>query len=479
MDGSQVSVSIDAQGASEVVLRADVLTLYLQLLTGEFMEQQLRQAKVRQNNRLYNPLVVVWLMVFQRFHSNVSMERAAVTMAHGLPAAFWPRPCKRRKEDQVSSKDGSYSTARQELPLSVVEQSANRVLEGLLEQTGGAAPVFGRRALFVDGTSLRTPHRTELNQKFPPSSNQHGESHWPIVKMLVAHDLETGLAMHPVMCFQLLHQWGAMSGSKAVSEQALFEKLLREGVPAGAILVGDINFGVFSVAYAADQRKHPVVLRMQPQRARALLGEPLVDGIDREVEWQPSKDERKSHPELPADACVRGRLLVTLVQPDNGAEAFLLALFTTLSSAEASREALMQVYGKRWNIEVDLRTLKSLLQLEQLTSTTPDMVAKEIHAAMITYNLVRAVMYAAAAQEGIAPRSYSFTGVRDVMEHFQPFIAAAKTPEEAQALTDKMMRCVRQKKLRKRKRGRSYPRAVWGRPRTFPSRKSESGTSTA
>jgi hypothetical protein len=463
LDGSQFPVSIDPQAAPEVALRADVLSLYLQLLTGEFMEQALRKKKIRQNNRLYNPLVVIWLMVFQRLHGNVSMERAVANVVHGLPAEFWPRPCKRRREDQVSDNDGSYSTARQELPLCVVEQSAGRVLEGLLAQTGGAAPVFGRRALFVDGTSLRTAHRPKLNQKFPPSSNQHGESHWPVVKLLVAHDLETGLAMHPV--------WGAMSGPEAVSEQALFEKLLREAVPAGAILVGDINFGVFSVAYAADQRQYPVVLRMQEQRARVVLGGPLVDGIDREVEWRPSRDERKSHPELPADACVRGRLLVTLVRPDNGADAFLLVLFTTLAAAEASREDLLQLYGKRWNIELDLRTLKGTLQLEQLTCTSPDMVAKEIHAAMIAYNLVRAVMYAAAAQSGIAPRRYSFARVRNIVEHFLPFIVSAKTPEEAQALTDKMMRCVGNKKLRNRKGRRSYPRAVWGRPRTFPSRK--------
>jgi len=51
--------------------------------------------------------------------------------------------------------------------------------------------------------------------------------------------------------------------------------------------------------------------------------------------------------------------------------------------------------------------LKGTLQLEQLTCTSPNMIAKEIHAAMITYNLVRAVMYAAAAQSGIAPRRYS------------------------------------------------------------------------
>ena len=249
---SQAPVPVDAQSVPEAALRADVLSLYLQLLTAEFMEQTLRKEKVRQNNRLYNPLVAIWLMVFQRLHGNVSMERAVVNVVHGLPDAFWPWPCKRRRENQVSSNDASYSTARQELPVRVMEQAASKVLEGLLAQTGGAAPVFGRRAFFVDGTSLRTSHRPELNKEFPPSSNQHGESHWPVVKMLVAHDLETGLALHNVLSTLAPPVWGAMSGPKAVSEQALFEKLLREGVPAGAIMVGDINFGVFSVAYAAD-----------------------------------------------------------------------------------------------------------------------------------------------------------------------------------------------------------------------------------
>jgi hypothetical protein len=463
LDGSQFLVPVPPQAASEAALRADVLSSYLHLVTPEFVERLLRQEEVQQNNRLYNPRVVTWLMAYQRLHGNASMERAVANMVHGLPAEFWPRPCKRRQENQVSSNDGSYSRARQELPVRVVEQMAGQVLEGLLAQTGGAARVCGRRAFLVDGTSLRAPHRSETKQEFPPTSNQHGESHWPVVKLLVAHDLEAGLAMPPV--------WGAMSGAQAVSEQGLFEKLLCKGLPAGAIVVGDINFGVFSVAYAADQRKHPVVLRMQAQRARALLKGPLVDGLDRELEWRPSRDDLKSHPDLPADACVRGRLLVMLVRPGNGADAFLLVLFTTLPAAEASREELLQIYGKRWNIELDLRTLKGTLQLEQLTCTSPDMIAKEIHAAMITYNLVRAAMYAAAAQSGLAPRCYSFARVRHIVEHFLPFIAAAQTPEEAQALTDKMMYCVGQKKLRNRKGRRSYPRAVWGRPRTFPAQK--------
>jgi putative transposase len=456
-------VSVPPRPVSEGALRTDVLSLYQRTVTPQLIEQVLQKEGVRQNNRIYHPQVVIWLMAQQRLHGNASMERAVANVVHGLPAEFWPQPCKRLLEGRVSSNDTSYSTARQQLPLPVVEQIADEVFERLLEQTGGGGPVLGRRAFFIDGTSLRTPHRPELQQQFPPTSNQHGESHWPVLKMLVAHDLETGLAMRPV--------WGAMSGEQAVSEQALFEKWLADRVPAGAVLVADINFGIFSVAYAADQRHHPVVLRMQEHRARALLGGPLVDGIDRELEWRPSGEDRKRHPELPADACVRGRLLVTLVRPSNGADAFLLVLFTTIGAGLASREELLQWYGKRWNIELDLRTLKSTLKLEQLTATSPEMIAKEIQVGMVTYNLVRAVMYAAAAQSGLAPRGYSFARVRNLVEHFLPFIAAARTQEEAQALTDKMMYCVGQAKLRSGKGRRSYPRAAWGKPRTFPSRK--------
>ena len=74
------------------------------------------------------------------------------------------------------------------------------------------------------------------------------------------------------------------------------------------------------------------------------------------MEWRPSPDERKNHPVaqelkahyLPADACVRGRLVVSLVRPDNGADAFLLVLFTTLTATEASLEELLKLYGNAW-----------------------------------------------------------------------------------------------------------------------------------
>lgn len=463
MDGSQVSISYRAgensallvQGAA--ALQTDVFSLYQRVLPPAFLEEVLNREGIRQNNRIYNPRVVLWLMMDQRLQGNASMQQAVLDLGRGLPSDFWPRPCKRLREGKISGRDASYSAARQELPLTVVEQSCDRMLEELAALTTGSVLEWGRRAFFFDGTSVRMPHSEELVDLYPPGSNQHGESHWPLLRMLVAHDLETGLALRP--------QWGPLNGPHAVSEQQLLERALHQ-LPPAAVIVGDSNFGVFSVAYAAQQRGHPVVLRLTTARAKSLAGA-LNDGVDREIEWRPSRDDRRSHPELPAQACVRGRLIISLVKPDRK-DPFLLVLFTTLPD---SKEEILKLYGKRWNIELDLRTLKSTLRLEQLTCTTSDMVAKEIDVAMAAYNLVRAVTYMASQQSGLAPRRYSFTRVRNVLNAFLPLIASAKSPEEAQRIFAKMMYYVGQAKLPNRKKRSSYPRAVWPKPHKYPKRK--------
>jgi hypothetical protein len=231
-------------------------------------------------------------------------------------------------------------------------------------------------------------------------------------------------------------------------------------------VVGDANFGVFSVAWAADQRDHPLLLRLTAVRALHLVGGPLEDGTDRRIQWKPTRDDRRRHPELPADACVRGRVIVRQVQPGNGATPFLLAVFTTLEDAPGQ---VVEMYGKRWNIEGDLRSLKGTLRLEELTCTHTGMVAKEIDVAMLAYNLVRAVIFLTALQAGLPPRVFSFTQVRNVLQAFLPRIAAATDERKAQKLYDDMVYYLSRCKLPQRRRS-SCPRAVWPRPKTYPAR---------
>jgi len=423
---------------------------------------------VRHNNGIYVPVVVLWLLVAQRLHAGAPMENAVMDLLRGLPAGFWPRPCKRIREwhengNPPSSNTGAYSLARQALPLSIVQKSCDHIFEQLVAQMSELAAEGAPRAFLLDGTSMRAAHSPELCKAYPAGSNDYGESHWPLIRVLVAHDLHTGLAMRP--------EWGAMHGDEAVSEQGLLKRAI-ERLPGGSTIIGDANFGVFSVAYAAAQRQHPAVLRLTTERARRLAklaGETLRDGIDRELVWTPSPYDRKSHPDLPADACVKGRLLVREVQPNDGSKAFLLPFFTTSPS---STEEVYELYGQRWAIETDLRQLKSMLCLDQLTCTTPDMVAKEIEMGITAYNLVRAMIGLASQQSGIPPRGYRFTKVRRILETFGPVLANAPNQQQAQRIFSQMMTFVQQSKLPKRKRKRpTYPRVVWKRGATFPNRK--------
>jgi len=437
--------------------------LFQQLLPAPCVEHACRQADTKFHNSVFNPLVVMWLLLWQRLHGAAPLQAAVLDLLQDLPTCFWPNPCKRVRDWQQSGKgisghSAAYNQARQRLPFSVVAESSDRIFDQLMAHLAGICAPVSRRAFLLDGTSMRMVYSPALAHSFPRASNQHGESHWPVMRVLVAHDLQTGLAMRP--------QWGPMYGPDAVSEQQLLESAI-ERLPPCAALIGDCNFGVFSVAWAGQQKAHPVVLRLTAASAQHLAGEPLQDGIDRHLSWKPSRADRKSHPDLPPEACVSGRLIVHQVQPDNGGEPFLLALFATLPDP---LEEILKLYGQRWHIETDLRTLKSQLRMDQLSCATPEMAAKEIAMGITAYNLVRAVIALAAQQSGLPPRHYSFTSAARIVQSFAPKIANASSPEESKRHYDRMMYYLQQAKLPRRKR-KTYPRAVWGKQAKYPNRK--------
>ena len=427
------------------------------------MEQAYQQVKAKCNNSVYTPLVVMWLLMQQRLQGAAPLEAVVLDLLENLPSCFWPNPCKRVRDWQqagkpVSGNTAAYNQARQKLPLPVVEQSCDRIFEQLMARLAPDLAPGSRRTFILDGTSMRLSYSPALAKCFPPTSNQHGEAHWPMIRVLVAHDLHTCLAMRP--------EWGPMYGPETVSEQQLLERAL-DRLPVDSAIIGDSNFGVFSVAWTSTQKGHPVLLRLQLHRAKRLSNEELKDGIDRQIVWAPSLHDRKRHPDLPPEACVRGRLIVRQVQPDNGGEAILLALFTTLSDEAAE---ILKLYGQRWNIETDLRTLKSQLQMEQLSSATGEMAAKEIEMAVAAYNLVRAVISIAAQQSGLPPRRYGFARAARIVASFGPKIASASNESEAQRHFDRMMYFLQQAKLPQRKR-KPFPRSVWGKGEQYPKRK--------
>ena len=257
---------------------------------------------------IYSLAVVVWLMMWQRLDSRGSLATAVQQVVQGALGDLVP-PDKRVREQRVSSNTGALSRAQKRLPGMAVEAVCDEIFSGLMEPAEASGGLQSRLFL-VDGSSMRLAHTAALKKAYPLGSNQHGEAHWPVIRVLVAHHLSSGLAVRAC--------WGPMYGDEAVSEQGLTEQMLGR-LPPGSALMADRNFAVFSVAWAAQQHHCGVLLRITEARARKIAGPFLPPaGSERQIEWRPSREDRRAHPELPVEAVVRGRLIVAHVQGEDG-----------------------------------------------------------------------------------------------------------------------------------------------------------------
>jgi hypothetical protein len=279
----------------------------------------------------------------------------------------------------------------------------------------------------------------------------------------VLHDLETCLAERPY--------WGPLNGGHAVSEQALAERAITH-VPPGSVIVGDRNFGIFATAYSTQQAGHQAVVRLTAVRAKALMGGPISRAGEYPIRWRASRwdgrNKTKPQPPWPADAYVEGRLIAWRV--GRGKHKQWLYLFTTTS---LSAEEVVALYGRRWQIETDLRSLKQTVKLARISAHSLDMVEKELLLAVMAYNLVRAIMFQAAKRAQIDPRQLSFTYACNIVLDSYPEVLAARTGKQQQQKLEKMIDLVARCRLPKRIKRRSYPREIWGRGFRFPVKRRE------
>ena len=117
---------------------------------------------------------------------------------------------------------------------------------------------------------------------------------------------------------------------------------------------------------------------------------------------------------------------------------------TLLDQDEFSKTDLTQLYRARWNNELDLRSIKSTMQMDELRCKTPELVRKEIWTHVLAYNLIRTVAAQAAATHDLLPRSISFKGAMQTLEAFQPLIGFQPSHDAAHlsALYQQLLRAI-------------------------------------
>jgi putative transposase len=93
----------------------------------------------------------------------------------------------------------------------------------------------------------------------------------------------------------------------------------------------------------------------------------------------------------------------------NGQRTRVVTIATTLLDPLLyPKDAVAELYGVRWQAETHFAELKTTLKMRKLKCKTEDGIRKEMAIYCLIYNLVRAVMVKAAAQQGVTPDRISF-----------------------------------------------------------------------
>ena len=294
-----------------------------------------------------------------------------------------------------STDTGGYCKARARLPESMIST--------LARETGGiiakGTPSWchwqrDRPVRLVDGATVTLPDTEENQAAYPQSSSQKAGLGFPICRLVALLCLGSGALLDAAI--------GPCEG-KGSDEQSLLREIL-DTLQSGDILLGDAFYATYFLLCELVRGGVDGLFEQYGARKRSTdfcTGEKLGARDHLIVLTKPEKKpdwmSQYEYDQAPATLKVRelqagGKIMVT----------------TFLCPKETPKRVLKALYHQRWNVELDLRNIKTTLGMEQLRCKTPEMAIKELWVYLLAYNLIRLLMAQAALLADQIPRQLSF-----------------------------------------------------------------------
>lgn len=140
---------------------------------------------------------------------------------------------------------------------------------------------------------------------------------------------------------------------------------------------------------------------------------------------------------------------------------------TLLEEKKYPKKELASLYQRRWEAEIHLNSIKTVMGMDQLVCKSPDMIKKEIGFYFLAYTIIRYIMVNAAVQHDVPPNTISFKGTLQLLNELIPYLSTCPSKKKWLALYNQFLFLIVTKKVGNRP-GRCEPRAVKSRPKTFP-----------
>jgi hypothetical protein len=362
--------------ATEAVEFFNVLTSAELLETTEALLPEHRE-------RLYPPTVTLSMFMRQVLEADGSCQKAVNGWA-AQRAADGLRAC--------SVRTGGYCRARQRLPVEMISALARET--GRLLNEKALVPWLwrGRSVKLVDGTGLSMPDTLENQARYPQPNTQAPGVGFPAARLVMVVCLATGAALDAAI--------GPHSG-KGSGELALVRRLLA-GFRPGDVMLADALYCNYFLIAALMQAGVEVLFEQNGSRITDFRRGQSLGTRDHVVRWpKPAARPEWMTPEQYARAPDELTLREVKV-------AHQVLVTTLLDHRRVSKADLSALYARRWNVELDLRNLKTTTGMDVLSCQTPQMNEKQLWVHLLAYNVIRLLMAQAACNAGVDPRGLSF-----------------------------------------------------------------------
>lgn len=391
---------------------------------------------------IYTPAVTLGMFLSQVLSADGSCADAASRLVawraeHQLP------PC--------SANTGAFCKARQKLD--------EHQLATLVRDTGNqlhskARPEWlwkDRAVTLVDGTTLTAADTPENQAEYPQPDSQKPGLGFPMIRVVALISLAVGS----------VRDWAAAAYSgKGTGEVSLLRQLI-DSLESEALLVGDAIYCTYAEIALLAERDVDFVLPRHNERRTDFRCGTRLGRRDHIITWTkpPRRPARLSVDEW---ATVPDTLSLREVEVRLHRHGFrsktIIVVTSLLNADEYPATDLGELYAMRWEIEVDLRSLKSSLGMDHLRCRTPSMVRRELSVYLLASNLLRSHMAEAASRSELRPRDLSFTGVCQTLNAFS--VSFRRSPANAiHELYERFLSAITSRRVGNRP-GRQEPRKL-------------------
>lgn len=346
--------------------------------------------------RTYTTAIVLWAFMGQvlRDGKEASCQSAVARISSYLGLS---------SQDDVDPDTRDYCRARAKLPEAALHELTTTIANEAERLVEPQHLWKGRHAKLIDGSTFMMPDTPKNQAVYPQNPAQKPGIGFPLPRFVVVLSLATACVIDCAI---------AKYKGKETGETALLRQILG-CFCKGDVAVADRFYGNYWMIALLMQSGVDVCFRKHQKRHTDFRRGRRLGKDDHIVTWQrpnrPPWMSQELYNSMPKSIELR-EIRFVITKPGRKQDPFIIVTtMTDVQSDDAVQyEDLAELFGFRWNAELDIRSIKTHLNLNHLRCKSPEMVRKEFWVTMLAYNAIRATSLGSAWICGTRPREVSF-----------------------------------------------------------------------